>query len=163
MLYYKIGDLLDAPQIYIAHQVNCQGVMGSGVAKAVREKYPKAYEWYIGKCRCDNSKKLLGFCQKVPITAEPPKEILNLFGQLNYGYDGRQYTSYTALTIALNDAFKYIVQQNSYYGDKKEIAIPYKMGCDRGGGDWKVVELILKDFSEMYEVDVYIYSLGGYI
>lgn len=114
----------------------------------------------MGKCENDEPKNLLGFCQKVPITVEPQKEILNLFGQLNYGYDGSLYTSYTALTIALNDAFKYILQQNSYYGDKKEIAIPYKMGCDRGGGDWKIVESILKDLSEMYEVDVYIYSLS---
>lgn len=160
MLYYKTGDLLDAPQTYIAHQVNCQGKMKSGVAKAVREKYPKAYEQYMDKCENDKPKNLLGFCQIVPITVEPPKEILNLFGQLSYGYDGSLYTSYTALTIALNDAFKYIFQQNSHYGYKKEIAVPYKMGCDRGGGDWKIVEFILKDLSEKYEIDVYIYSLN---
>lgn len=33
MLLYRIGNLLNAPQKVIAHQVNCQGKMGSGVAK----------------------------------------------------------------------------------------------------------------------------------
>ena len=41
MIKYKIGDLLTAPQKCIAHQVNCQGVMGSGVARAIRNEYPK--------------------------------------------------------------------------------------------------------------------------
>lgn len=30
-------------------------------------------------------------------------------------------------------------------------------------GDWEVVESILKDLSEKYKTDVYIYSLEGYI
>ena len=46
MIKYKIGDLLTAPQKCIAHQVNCQGVMGSGVAKAIRNEYPKVYKEY---------------------------------------------------------------------------------------------------------------------
>ena len=32
-----------------------------------------------------------------------------------------------------------------------------------GGGDWEVVESILKDLSEKYNVDVYVYSLEGYV
>lgn len=31
MLLYRIGNLLNAPQKVIAHQVNCQGKMGGGV------------------------------------------------------------------------------------------------------------------------------------
>ena len=38
MLHYRVGNLLNAPQKVIAHQVNCQGKMGSGVAKAIRDK-----------------------------------------------------------------------------------------------------------------------------
>lgn len=33
------GDLLDASEDIFGHQVNCQGVMGSGVALALRRKY----------------------------------------------------------------------------------------------------------------------------
>ena len=47
MLKYQIGNLLTAPQKCIAHQVNCQGVMGSGVAKAIKNEYPKVYKEYM--------------------------------------------------------------------------------------------------------------------
>lgn len=34
------GNVLDSDAPIIAHQVNCMGVMGAGVAKCIREKYP---------------------------------------------------------------------------------------------------------------------------
>ena len=46
-------------------------------------------------------------------------------------------------------------------GDR-EVAIPYKMDCDRDGANWTFVEELLNDYSEIFNVDVYIYSLEGY-
>ena len=161
MLHYKVGNLLDAPQICIAHQVNCQGVMDSGVAKAIKEKYPKAYEHYKGHCDTKTSKELLGTSQEVHCEIAK-RTVINLFGQQFQGYDGCSYTSYVALTIALDSAFKFIESENFYYNDPLEIAIPYKMGCDKGGGDWKIVSEILEELSDKYGIDVYIYSLNGY-
>ena len=37
-IIYKTGNILDAQTDVIAHQVNCQGVMGAGLAKQIREK-----------------------------------------------------------------------------------------------------------------------------
>jgi len=37
---YKIGDVLKAETKVIAHQVNCKGVMGAGLAKQVKSKFP---------------------------------------------------------------------------------------------------------------------------
>lgn len=50
MLLYRIGNLLNAPQKVIAHQVNCQGKMGEWSGKAIRDKYPKVYETYLNTC-----------------------------------------------------------------------------------------------------------------
>lgn len=161
MLHYKVGNLLDAPQICIAHQVNCQGVMGSGVAKAIKEKYPKVYEHYKGLCDIKTSKELLGTSQEVYCKIGE-RTVINLFGQQFYGYDGCCYTSYVALTTALDGAFKLVVSENRNYDNPLEIAVPYKMGCDRGGGDWKIVSEILDELSYKHGVDVYIYSLTGY-
>ena len=51
--------------IIIAHQVNCMGVMGSGVAKQVKEKYPSAFHDYQALCQanCNNRRSLLGIAQ----------------------------------------------------------------------------------------------------
>ncbi|MGF7049842.1 O-acetyl-ADP-ribose deacetylase (regulator of RNase III) [Paenibacillus sp. DS2015] len=40
------GDFFNAKQSILGHQVNCQGVMGSGAAKGIRDKYPEAYTAY---------------------------------------------------------------------------------------------------------------------
>ena len=44
------GDLLSSTAALIAHQVNCQNSFGSGVAKAVRDKWPVVYEKYKFAC-----------------------------------------------------------------------------------------------------------------
>ena len=41
------GNLLDSSADIIAHQTNCSGSMNSGVAKAIKEKYPRVYEQYM--------------------------------------------------------------------------------------------------------------------
>ena len=41
MLIYVKGNLLDKQWDIFCHQVNCKGVMGSGIAKQIAEKYPE--------------------------------------------------------------------------------------------------------------------------
>lgn len=41
------GNILDAPENIIVHQVNCKGVMGAGLALQIKSKYPKAFTEYI--------------------------------------------------------------------------------------------------------------------
>ena len=43
------GNLLNASEKIIAHQVNCQKKMNSGVAKAIREKWSDVFEKYQKK------------------------------------------------------------------------------------------------------------------
>ena len=45
-IIYKKGDLLTTDADIIVHGCNCQGVMGSGVAKQIKEKFPNAYTIY---------------------------------------------------------------------------------------------------------------------
>lgn len=61
------GDVFTAPFDAIAHQVNCRGVMNSGVAKTVRERYPEAFDAYKKLCdETPNPFDLLGKGQCVP-------------------------------------------------------------------------------------------------
>lgn len=56
------GDLFTTDARFIVHQVNCKGVMGSGVAKQVRNKYPHVFVEYKKAC----SEEMLGKIQVVP-------------------------------------------------------------------------------------------------
>jgi O-acetyl-ADP-ribose deacetylase (regulator of RNase III) len=129
MLHYLTCDLLDCDADLICHQVNCQGVMGAGLARSIRTKYPEVFSAYVEKCtRYARSQALLGTVQAISIA--PSKYIVNIFGQWRYGTD-RRHTDYNALDRAfhtINERCK-----------NKSIAIPYKMGCGLGGGDWNIV------------------------
>ena len=131
---YKNGNLLDAQTTVIGHQVNCQGVMGSGVARQIRDKWPLIFSNYQVKCQSPISP--LGDVLIVKVSDN--QYIANIFGQYNYGTDGERYTSYDALDIAFS-RLKYTMVENNF----KSLAIPYKMSSDRGGADWDVVLALL--------------------
>lgn len=156
----KEGDVFSAGATYILHQVNCQGVMGSGVAKQAKTLFPNVFYEYKRKCDTNTPKELLGTAQLVETQKTYGTEFLgvfNLFAQENYGYDGKRYTDYDALRkclIEVDEACK-----NLNYVFKPTVAIPYLMGCDRGGGDWNIVSKIIEE--TLTECDVYCYKLKG--
>ncbi len=137
------GDLFEANANIICHQVNCQGVMGSGVALLVKQKYPQVFEEYELYCT-ENEGNLLG--KVLTVNCPDGKVICNLFAQDRFGYDGKCYTSYEAL----KECFDYL---RKYASEKDEIAMPYLMGCHRGGGDWNKVYAMLEEiFVDHYVV-----------
>ena len=151
----KEGNVFDSDADIICHQVNCQGVMGSGVAKEVRTRYPAVYEQYRDLCeRCMNDPgRNLGVAQLVPVDEEGSRWIANCFGQEDFGYDGKQYTSVAALCRALST-----VADVARIGNFK-VAIPYKIGCVRGGADWETVKSIIDGVFN--DVDVELWKLEG--
>lgn len=151
---YKIGSLLDAQTDVIAHQVNCQGVMGSGIAKQIREKWANVYTAYKAEYDLftDLNKPLLGNCQLVQVNDH--QHVANLFGQDKYGYDGKRYTSYDGIYNALtNLAFQ--MENNNM----NSIAFPYRMSSDRGGADWNVVLAMIESVFKDTDVTIEIWKL----
>ena len=142
-------DIFESGADVICHQVNCQGVMGSGIAKQVRKKYPWVYATY--KETCNSAKTLMGLAQGVYINET--QKIINIFGQKNYGYDGKCYTDYNALGYAFENISRW------YKG--KTIAIPYKIGCARGGGDWNIVYKMIEEVFGDSDCEVLICEYHG--
>ena len=151
------GSLLDSKAKYICHQVNCQGKMGSGVARAIRERYPVVYKEYSKKCGENESKaSLLGTVQVIRCGAwEHEVFVCNLFGQLNYGYDGKVYTD----VKALESCFRFL---NVIVPEGETIAMPYMIGCGLGGADWYVVrKLIERELGQRYDVELRRFGANG--
>lgn len=145
------ADILDSDTDVILHQVNCQGVMGSGIAKQIRYKYPNVYYYYKKMCNTHrNSVEMLGTNQYVYVESTVTHKqiaIVNMFAQYRYGYVGR-HIDYEALKMCLREINK------SCAG--KRIAIPYFIGCGLGGGDWNIVHKIIED--ELVDCDVILYK-----
>ena len=155
------GDLLQANVPLIAHQTNCLGVMGAGIAKAIKNKWPNVYTQYKDFCKDFNySRVLLGDAQICKTNDTPIKYVANLYGEYSYAEsvapNGNRHTDYNALELALST-----LQEICHISDIKEIGIPYKLGCGLAGGDWYnvVYPMLRKLFEDDPKITLYIYKL----
>jgi hypothetical protein len=138
---YTDGDMLEIKDGILFHQVNCQGVMGAGIAKAIRDKWPVVFERYRQNCK-HSGKANFGKCQFVNITDD--LYVVNLFGQDRYGRDKR-YTHYMRLRHALNEAKRGVDTLESLFKRKFPVYFPYRMSCSSAGGNWYLVQKMIKD------------------
>lgn len=149
MLKTVYGDLLQAKETIIAHQVNCFGDAG-GLAYHIFRRWPDAgndYRQVVSRlARNGKQIALLGMAQ---LTGPQPdgKIIANLYGQYFPGRDFRPLMLERALT-ALASAAKAM---------NASVAIPYGISCGICGGDWRLVRRIIEE--TMKDVDVTIYHL----
>lgn len=154
MVIIKDGNLLKADDVdIIAHQVNCQGTYGAGIAKQIANKFPKAKENYLRMCKATNTEYLLG---RVHTSSELTPIIADLFGQEYYGKYGQYYkehgrqTNYKKLKSAMTELRKRFPD--------KVVGMPYGIGCGLAGGDWDVVYNIIKEVFNGHKVILYKYK-----
>lgn len=156
MIKYINGNILDAPENIIVHQVNCKGVMGAGLAKQLVREYPLILGPYKQMCNT-KGEGCLGEAQLIQVSALPPKSnhkfVANLFGQNNYGrIPDIVYTDYIAFGKALNQIKQFAIEHNF------SVAIPYGIGCGLANGNWGIIEpIIRRTFSET-NINVSIYK-----
>lgn len=141
------GNLFDSKAQIICHQCNCQGVMGSGVAAEVKKRYPEAFNSY--RKDYENGKLELGYVNFADINAT--QTIANMCAQDNYGYNGALYTNYDAL----QSCFDTVALVCSVKDPVPTIALPYKLGCCRGGGDWNIVYKMIENTFKDFNVEIW--------
>lgn len=147
-IIYKQGDLLECSESAIVHGCNAQGVMGSGVAKAIKEKYPEAYDTY--KSVYETKGLDLG---KVLICDTGTKVIFNAITQEFYGRSvKRRYVNYSAI----EKAFRMINSVCKVSGIL-HVALP-KIGAGLANGDWNIIEKIIE--KECTDVQPVVYVIG---
>ena len=141
-------------QYILCHQVNCQGVMGSGIAKQIRNMCPKHYKDYrFYYTLTVNKNELLG--KEFYTRFNENLWFCGIFGQYDYGREKKQYTNYDAL----KSGFVNILQGFRTSNKNIEICIPYGIGCGLGGGDWGIVKGIIDDIFGSSKINVKIWRL----
>lgn len=141
------GNLLDVKTGVICHQVNCQGVMGSGIALQIKNRWPEVFNTYTAHVRAAQpqefrtyvrpGRSVLGEIDLVKV--QDGLNVANIYGQDGYGMDGRRYTNYGAVAQAF-------ARLKIQLGGYDMLYVPYNMGCDRGGADWGVYSEIIEAF-----------------
>lgn len=130
-MQYKQGNLLDVKEGIILHGCNAQGVMGSGVALAFKQRFPSAYQQYLADYR-------RGWLELGYISLYPETESLVLASGITQEFYGRdknvQYVDYNAIGTIL------LKLQELFPGWC--VHIP-KIGAGYGNGDWNIIEQII--------------------
>lgn len=128
----KNGDMFTSDATYLAHGVNTVGVMGAGIAKTVKEKFPKTYEEY--KWLCSRQGLVAGnyFC-----FPENGKVIVNLASQAMPGPDANYDWLFTSLLRFAQSAVAKVKRNGN-------IVAINEIGCGIGGLEWPVVKKVIE-------------------
>ena len=132
---------------FFVHQTNCFGIMGGGIARTVRELFPKTYLSYNLKCQTRNKKELLGTALIIKDVYKGMNiNMCNCFGQFDCGTFNGPATQYDKLKSAFIEVREAASISNS------RIIMPYYIGCGLAGGDWEVVSEIIEEVFKGMEV-----------
>ena len=144
MVKVKIGNILNCNEDFIVHQVNCQGIMGGGLARQLADRYLELEEDYREYCKYYNFdyNKLKGNYRSY--VGDNCKVVINIFSQ-KPNFD----TDYEALRKCLEQVKKDAREL------KASIAIPYRIGCGIANGDWDIVYKIIEEVFNGYNVTLY--------
>jgi O-acetyl-ADP-ribose deacetylase (regulator of RNase III) len=137
---YKSDNIITAPEPLIIHGCNCQGVMGSGVALAIRNRFPRAFGSYRATYIGNDNKLELGTV--IFVTHTDPVTLKYIGNCMTQEYYGRvpntQYCDYNAIEKCLLEVKSFCVDS-----EIDSFAMP-KIGCGLGGGDWNIVSNIIE-------------------
>ena len=150
----------------IGQVVNDLGIMGSGVAKALLDKWPLVRSDYIKWHKTNNhlgNNFALGKVQFVFVGTQSDSDkdindivVANIIGQHGVGVN-KETGEVPVRYEALREGCKYIANACKYYGATAHF--PYLMGCDLAGGKWEIVENILMEELVNKGVNTFVYDL----
>jgi O-acetyl-ADP-ribose deacetylase (regulator of RNase III) len=131
------GDLFTTTAKVIGHGVNCKGLMGAGIAKTFREKFPANYRYYNMVCHAATGNLQPG---GYVLYHEDGKMIFNFASQNDPGADASYHWLFSSLFLGaarLNDRKSDLAD----YGNV--IAIP-EIGCGIGGLEWYPTRRVIR-------------------
>lgn len=134
----KTGNLLNVESGWIIHSCNAQGIMGSGVALAVKKEYPEAFKIYRNEYETSG----LNLGTSTVYFHSDRLAIVNAICQDNFG-TGKRFTSYDAIATCFEDINLLIATERI----DKEVHIPL-IGAARGGGNWEIIREIIEQTME---------------
>lgn len=144
------GDLLQSDCNVICHVANCFHVMGAGIARQIKIKYPSAYEADL--------RTPYGAFSKIGTVSSAKVDnrlIFNCYAQWDYSSSEKQI-EYGGLYQCLKAVSRFpddtgLIQQAPF-----KIGMP-RLGCGLAGGDWSVVKQIIE--TVFPNTLVYVYTL----
>jgi len=153
---YQIGNMFEnyhEPIIFLAHGCNAKGVMGSGVAAEVRDRYPWAYSKYRKKFQ-ESGLAPGSVVEASKYVDDRTIYVFNCITQNLYGRDGRRYANYGAIQKCIRQIDFLVTTKSAFDTIKPEVRFPM-IGASLGGADWNIISKIIERESENFRPVVY--------
>jgi len=129
MIDYMKGNILKSKAKAIVNPVNCEGIMGKGLAYQIKQNYPNTFASY--KQYCKEGRLSIG---RVHAFYENGKYIISLPTKVRW----REPSCLEYIDIGLDELKEAIVSLYIY-----DVAIP-ALGCGNGGLDWNDVKPLIE-------------------
>ena len=142
-MIHRDGDLFTASSLIIGHGVNCAGLMGAGIAKQFKAKYPHNFLNYEAACKAGQLKP-----GQVHVNFERDKYIVNMATQKMPGADATYPRVFEA-------AYHAAVGARRIGYDR--IAIP-EIASKIGGLEWSKVEEVLTAVESVVSTKDYVFN-----
>jgi O-acetyl-ADP-ribose deacetylase (regulator of RNase III) len=145
-IQYQRGDIFESKAQVIVNTVNCQGIMGKGLALAFKQKYPAMFQAYQQDCKTGKLRigKPTLYQGSTPwVLNFPTKDSWRANSKLEY----------------LQKGLEFFVAHYKNAGIKS-IAFP-KLGAQNGKLSWDEVGPLMAEYLSRLDIDVYIYIAEG--
>jgi len=143
MLIYRRTSVLDSPAQTLVNTVNCVGVMGKGIAKAFKDRYPEMFSAY--KRICDAGLLEPG---KLWLWNSSDQWVLNFPTKVHW----RNPSRLEWIEMGL-DKFRAEYANRSI----NQISFP-RLGCGNGGLDWEEVRPLMEHYLAPLPINVFIHD-----
>jgi len=149
------GDLLDwraGPHDWnvIVSGVNAQRVMGAGLAKAIRDRWPVVWDVYQAEAQAGG----LRLGTFIVADIGEGRKVVSLVSQNRYGTD-RRHLDYEALYTGL-ETLRDVLNAAHAEGRVYSLGIPHGLGCGLAGGAWPIVQQIIHFLFDSSPINCYI-------
>ena len=153
----------------IAHSCNTRNIMGGGIAKQIKNRYPQAYEadtkaynteydqdgqyvhWLSKFSKAEINSKFL---------PDGKGYIYNMYNQAYMGRDRRQvlYEDFwQALKRVEQDLYRINVEKHEYDPSSPPVlGLPYGISCGLAGGNWGIIKAMIEDIFSESPIQCYI-------
>ena len=153
VLTYKSGNILNDDADWLVNPVNCVGIMGAGLAKQFKNKYPDYYIDYKEVC---SEFLTVGVVHLYPFYVD---SFAKFFGGGIISFPTKKHWKDKSQLAWIKDGLENIIKLTKInpWFKPNSIAFP-KLGCGCGRLLWSDVEPLLINFAEeLQDVEVRIY------
>lgn len=147
MVTTKTGDLFDSQAQTLVNTVNCVGVMGKGVARAFKERFPEMYYEYVRLCEARR------------VRLGEPYLYRQLTGPWILNFPTKDHWRSVSKLSDIVEGLEHLEKNYKQWGIIS-LAVP-PLGCGQGGLEWRVVGRTLYRHLSRLDIPVELYAPHG--